>query len=113
MPSTDQLVPGALFANQFELQAPLGSGLTSHVWRAVRRSDQRVVALKVMRPGLSENLRAGFAAEGKTLRQLWLAENERGDGWHGVPEWFGQDTHAGVSWLALELLERITIEQPE
>jgi serine/threonine-protein kinase len=61
----------ALFAGRFEVQATLGEGASSVVYRAWDRQLKRAVALKVMRPwGAGTAARERFLREARTLAGL-------------------------------------------
>ncbi len=64
------LEPGAIVDNQYRILAPLGEGGMGTVYRAERLSDQRAVALKLVRGGADPESLARFAREAEVVASI-------------------------------------------
>ena len=85
---TDQL--GRVLAGRYRLEAGLGTGASAHVYRAVDTRLGRVVALKLLHPGLGddESFLRRFRAEAQTVAALSHPNLVRVFDWgweHGEP----------------------------
>ena len=88
--------PAGLLAGRFRVQAPIASGATGEVWRALDTATGRPVALKRLRRTGDAGARARFLAEARLAASLddpgIAAVLDHGDGPDGP-------------WLAMELVE--------
>ena len=74
---TDQVLVGD--TGEYAVIKSLGlAGATARVYQVKRREDQRLFALKLMRPGLSPEIQKHFRDEMVNLQRLRAAEDRRG-----------------------------------
>jgi hypothetical protein len=101
---TGQLSPGALFAGDFEIVAPLGEGGMGAVYVARQRSTGAERALKLMHPDLvrSPSLREKFEQEARIGARI------ESDHVASVLS-AGVDPVSGAPWIAMELLRGETL----
>src|SRR5260370_5374972 len=94
-----QLVPGAVFAGDYQIVRPLSQGGMGAVYVAQQLSTSKQRALKLMHPQLvaQEDLRRRFEREARVGAQI---ESDH------VVEVIGAgvDSATGLPWLAMELL---------
>jgi serine/threonine protein kinase len=100
------LAPGALFAGDFEIVAPLGAGGMGAIYVAQQKSTGKRRALKLMLPQLvaDATLRKRFEQEARIAS---LVESDHVAEVVGA----GVDERSGVPWLAMELLEGRDLER--
>jgi len=93
----------SVLASRFSAEELLGAGGLGAVWRARRRSDGRLVALKVLRPEVADDdaVRTRFEREGA------LAGQRLSPGLVAVVE---TGTVDGTAFIATELVEGRTLE---
>ena len=94
---------GTVFAERWEVVAPLASGSTSEVYRGLDRHSGDAVALKVLRADLASNAEAlqRFQREGRVALKLSHPH---------IVEVRDFGSHEGHAWIAMELLEGDTLE---
>ncbi|KRV49012.1 hypothetical protein AQ490_22120 [Wenjunlia vitaminophila] len=100
--------------DRYELTALIGKGGMAEVWRADDRMVEREVAVKFLRPDTEDlrqldtedrlteldALRGRFRREGRLLGTIRHP---------GIPELYGQGTHRGSPYLAMRLVEGVTL----
>jgi serine/threonine protein kinase len=101
--------PGDTVADRYEIQEEIGAGGSSRVYRAVQTRLQRPVALKVIAIPPSRNTEA---------YQRWTGRFERGarilsnlDSAHVVDVYDFGETDGGQLYMAMELLDGITLQE--
>lgn len=62
--------PDTVLQTRYRLEVLLGEGTSAAVWRALDLETGQVRAVKVLKPGTDENLRARFRAEARALMAL-------------------------------------------
>lgn len=101
----DQLV-AAPDGKKFLVKEYLGEGLTARVYKAELQPGGPLVALKVLKPGLSETFVQSFIDEADILSFLRYEEGQLGDGVNFIPGVISRPAkgEADVSFLAMEFV---------
>lgn len=106
--SGEELKPGAVVANQFEVERLVGSGGFARVYRARQLELDRRVALKVLSPNLEsgdsppENVRKRFYREARLIARLQAP--------HTVTVYEYDVDEAGRLYMALEFIDGTTLD---
>jgi len=95
-PQSAALRPGERVGDRFRIAAPIGRGAQGAVFRARDDVAGRDVALKLLLADLSERARARFRREGEVMAGLSHP---------GIVRVYSAGEHAGVPYLAFELVE--------
>jgi serine/threonine protein kinase len=99
-----RLLPGAVFADRYRVDAIIAQGTMGAVYRVTERGGA-ARALKLMKPDLLEDPQflARFAQEAEIAKRIQSP--------HVVATFAsGQDTESKLPWLAMELLEGRTLD---
>lgn len=90
----------------------LGEGLTAEVYKAEMADSGRVVALKVLKPGLSADFTQSFKDEPNILSELRDAERRANDGLMLIPELIARPSAQGLRRiLAMEYVASPSIPE--
>lgn len=93
--------PGGPTWTRYQLVAPLGKGQTATIWRARRKEDGLVLALKVVPPGSGRDAAARLLAEAELLRAL--------EDVPGVVRVRDAGSDGGTTYYAMDLLAGETL----
>lgn len=96
---------------RYRVEQYLGEGVTSQVYKAVDEATDEAVALKVLRPEVSQIIIENFWQEGQILGKLARAEEKAGDGLRNVPRVRDSQHKGAVRFLALELVKGTALDR--